>query len=272
MKLVFSETAPDYARYQYPYVVWAMPEPGETPADLFAAGFMPASPQLDRFTLARHLRVPLRGFQPSSENRRILRRAAGLTVELLSRADFDYSPGRRAHWLAFAEERFGPGVMPAARLDALMASPAVSHLLHFTDPATGRDAGTVLLYLELPRLAFYYYAFYDLGARARHLGMFMMTCAVMHFAAAGCEHLYLGTCYSPRAKYKWQFAGVEFFNGFRWSADESELDHLLARDPAGPHWLNEPDWLARYGGTAGLARLSCLRAGSEPPEPPSRAS
>ena len=267
MKLVFSETAPDYSRYQYPYVVWAMPEPGETPADLFAAGFMPASPQLDRFTLARHLRVPLIGFRPSSENRRILRRGEGIRADLRPRADFDYSAARRVRWLAFAEGRFGPGVMPAARLDALMDSPAVSHLLHFTDTATDREVGTALLYLELPRMAFYYYAFYDLGDRARNLGMFMMTRAVVHFAELGCEHLYLGTCYSVRAKYKWQFAGVEFFNGFRWSADEAELDHLLARDPAGAHWLGEAGCLDRFGGSTGLARRTGFQAAFGTEEP-----
>ncbi len=268
MKLIFSETHPDYSRYQYPYVVWGIPEPGETPAGLFAAGFMPASPHLDRFTLARHLRVPLKGFQPDAENRRILRRGAGVEAQLLLRADFDYSAERRDRWLAFAEERFGRGVMPAQRLDALMSSPAVNHLLHFTDTATGQEAGTALLYLELPRMAFYYYAFYDLSDRTRNLGIFMMTRAVVHFAALGCEHLYLGTCYSQRAKYKWQFAGEEFFNGFRWSTEEEELDQLLSRNPDGPHWLSEPGCLAGRGGTAGLAGQTGFRATFDNGAPP----
>ncbi len=268
MKLLFSETNPDYARYQYPYVVWGLPEPGETPADFFAAGFMPASPQLDRFTLARHLRVPLKGFQPDTENRRVLRKGAGLQAQLLPRADFEYSADRRDRWLAFAEERFGPGIMPATRLDALMASPAITHLLHFTDVETRQEMGTALLYLEPLRMAFYYYAFYDLADRSRNLGIFMMTHAVARFAELGCDHLYLGTCYSTRAKYKWQFAQVEFFNGFRWSRDEAELDHLLARDPAGPHWLNEPGCLERHGGPAGLARQSRFCATFRDGEPP----
>ena len=43
MKLLFSEQNSDYANYQFPYAVWAVPEPGETPADLFNAGFLPSS-------------------------------------------------------------------------------------------------------------------------------------------------------------------------------------------------------------------------------------
>lgn len=272
MKLLFSETNPDYARYQYPYVVWGVPEPGETPADLFAAGFMPASPNLDRFTLARHLRVPLRSFQPDTENRRILRKGAGIEAQLLPRADFEYSRDRRERWLAFAEERFGPGVMPPARLDALLASPAITHLLRFTDAATRQEMGTALLYLELPRMAFYYYAFYDLADRARSLGIFMMTHAVARFAELGCDHLYLGTCYSQRACYKRQFAGVECFDGLGWTADPGELDHLLTRDPRGPHRLNEAGHLERNGGTVGLARRSGFRATFRDGDPPPEAS
>ena len=96
MKLLFSEYDPDYSRYLYPYVVWASAEAHETPADLYEAGFHPASPQLDRFTLCRQLRLPLAGFELSSENRRILRRSEGLRLALHARAGFDYSAARRA--------------------------------------------------------------------------------------------------------------------------------------------------------------------------------
>ena len=39
MKLLFSEHKSDYAHYLFPYAVWAFPESGETPADLFSHGF-----------------------------------------------------------------------------------------------------------------------------------------------------------------------------------------------------------------------------------------
>ena len=60
--------------------------------------------------------------------------------------------------------------------------------------------------------------------------MFMMTSAVALFAEHGRKHLYLGTCYSDAALYKTQFAGAEFFNGFRWSANMKELKFILHRD------------------------------------------
>jgi arginyl-tRNA--protein-N-Asp/Glu arginylyltransferase len=230
VKLLFSEQNSDYENYQFPYAVWAFPEAGETPADIFNAGFLPSSRYLDRFYLCRQVRVNLGKFKPSSENRRILRKGAGIEVKLVPRDKFDYTPECRAFFKTYADIKFGKDVMSFERLDALFASPIISHLLVFTDAETGQDIGVATLYLEGKSLAFYYYAFYDLNYYARNLGMFMMTSAVALFAGRGTKHLYLGTCYSDSALYKTQFAGAEFFTGFRWSDNLKELKFLLHRD------------------------------------------
>ncbi len=230
MKLLFSEQKSDYDHYQFPYAVWAVPETGETPADIFNAGFLPSSRNLDRFYLCRQVRVALAAFKPSSENRRILRKGAGIEVQLLPRGQYDYTPERRQFFKTYADIKFGKDVMTFERLDALFAAPIISHLLVFTDTATRKEVGVATLYLEGKSLAFYYYAFYDLNYYARNLGMFMMTSAVELFAERGFKHLYLGTCYSRNALYKTQFAGAEFFNGFRWSGDLDELKFIIQRD------------------------------------------
>ena len=230
MKLLFSEQNSDYENYQFPYAIWAVPEDGETPADIFNAGFLPSSRDLDRFYLCRQVRVNLAKFKESSENRRILRKGKGIGVELVPREKFDYTPERRTFFKTYADIKFGKDVMSYERLDALFAAPIISHLLVFTDTETGKEIGVATLYLEGKALAFYYYAFYDLNYYARNLGMFMMTTAVALFAGRGVRQLYLGTCYSPAALYKTQFAGAEFFNGFRWSDDLDELKFIIRRD------------------------------------------
>ena len=230
VKLLFSEQNSDYENYQFPYAVWAIPEPDETPADIFNAGFLPSSRQLDRFYLCRQVRVNLAKFKPSSENRRILRKGAGIEVKLVPRDKFDYTPERRQFFKTYADIKFGKDVMTFERLDALFDAPIISHLLVFTDAATAKEIGVATLYLEGKALAFYYYAFYDLNYYARNLGMFMMTSAAALFAEHGKKHLYLGTCYSDAALYKTQFAGAEFFNGFRWSDDLDELKFIIKRD------------------------------------------
>lgn len=230
MKLLFSEQKSDYDHYQFPYAIWALPEPGETPADIFNAGFLPSSRQLDRFYLCRHVRVNLAEFGPSSENRRILRKGSEIDVKLVPRAQFDYTPERRRFFKTYADIKFGKDVMTFERLDSLFESPIISHLLVFNDVGTGAEIGAATLYLEGRELAYYYYAFYDLNYYARNLGMFMMTSAVELFAGRGVRYLYLGTCYSKNALYKTQFAGAEFFNGFRWSDDLDELKFIIQRD------------------------------------------
>jgi hypothetical protein len=263
MKLLFSEQNSDYENYQFPYAVWAFPEPGETPADIFNAGFLPSSRNLDRFYLCRQVRVNLAKFKPSSENRRILRKGAGIDVKLVPRDKFDYTPDRRQFFKTYADIKFGKDVMTFERLDALFASPIISHLLVFTDLETEKEIGVATIYLESARgdarptksenksLAFYYYAFYDLNYYARNLGMFMMTSAVALFAERSCKNLYLGTCYSDNALYKTQFAGAEFFNGFRWSDDLGELKFIIQRDKKdlSQHLLETEEFREKfYGG------------------------
>src|ERR1017187_1399215 len=103
MKLLFSEAQPDYAHYIFSYAIWAVPDEGEKPSDIFNAGFLPSSRQLDRFYLCRQIRVTLAKFELSSENRRILRKGEGIKVELVPREKFDYTPARREfHLDAFA--------------------------------------------------------------------------------------------------------------------------------------------------------------------------
>ncbi len=263
MKLLFSEQNSQYGSYRFPYAVWAVPEPGETPADLFQAGFLPSSHQMDRFYLCRQIRIHLEQFELSSENRRILRKGQSFNVELVPRDKFEYTPARRQFFKAYADAKFGPEVMSLDRLDSLFAHPVISHLLIYTDSQTGAEVGVAALYLEANSLAYYYYAFYDWQHPVRSLGMFMMTAAVELFAGRGCRHIYLGTCYSEGALYKTQFAGAEFFNGFRWSQNLAELKYLLQRDqaPAQQHLLETDAYRAAFcpGGLAEMAAASAFQ-------------
>jgi arginyl-tRNA--protein-N-Asp/Glu arginylyltransferase len=248
MKLLFSEQTSDYGHYQFPYAIWAVPEPGEAPSDIFNAGFLPSSRNLDRFYLCRQVRVNLPKFTPSSENRRILRKGEGIEVKLIPRDKYDYTPERRQFFKNYADIKFGKDIMSFERLDGLFASPIISHLLLFIDAKTGTEVGAATVYLEGKELAFYYYAFYDLNYYARNLGMFMMTSAAALFAGRGCKYLYLGTCYSQNALYKTQFAGSQFFNGFRWSDDMNELKFIINRDKKdlGQHLLETESYRKEF--------------------------
>ena len=259
MKLAFSESQADYDHYIFPYAIWAFPEPGETPADFFERGFLPSSRDLDRFYLCRQVRVNLRQYRPSSENRRILRKGAGISAQLIPRVEFDYTPQRREFYKTYTDIKFGKDTMSYERLDSLFKGRMTSHLLLFTDAASGTEVGAATLYLEPPALAYYYYAFYDLNYYSRNLGMYMMTSAVALFAERGFDFLYLGSCYSRNALYKTQFAGAEFFNGVRWTGDLEELKYLLRRKRWDQHLLESEEYRETfYGGDLGRVASASL--------------
>lgn len=239
MKLLFSEAKSDYGNYIFPYAIWAFPEADETPGDILAKGFLPSSYALDRFYMCRHIRVCLPEFSASSENRRIMRKCEGIEARVVPRAEFEFTEQRRAFCKTYADAKFKPFGMSLERLDALIRSRVITHILIFTDTVTKAEVGFVMLYMEEPATAFYYYAFYDLAYHARSLGMFMMTSAVATLAARGMRYLYLGTCYSHNALYKFQFTGAEFFNGFAWSRNVKELRYLVEREeqPVTKHLL-----------------------------------
>src|SRR5687767_12472291 len=257
MKLLFSEAKSDYGNYIFPYAVWAFPEEGETAAQIFARGFLPSSYALDRFYMCRHIRVCLPEFAASSENRRIIRKGEGIEARVVPRAEFEFTEKRRAFCKTYADAKFKPSGMSIERLDTLLASRVVTHVLLFTDTVTRAEVGFVMLYMEEPTTAFYYYAFYDLAYHARSLGMFMMTTAVSSLAARGTRYLYLGTCYSHNALYKFQFTGAEFFNGFTWSRNARELRYLVEREgqPITKHLLETLPYREQFW-TPDLQRLA----------------
>src|SRR4051812_35928148 len=111
MKLLFSEQNSDYEHYQFPYAIWAVPEEGESPADIFDAGFLPSSRYLDRFYLCRQVRVDLKRFTASSENRRILRKGKSIRVDVVPRDQFNYTPEKRQFFKTYADIKFGSDIM-----------------------------------------------------------------------------------------------------------------------------------------------------------------
>lgn len=248
MKLLFSEYKSDYSNYIFPYAIWAVPEAQETPAQIFDRGFLPASRNLDRFYMCRQVRIRLQQFNPSSENRRIFRKCDGIECELIPRKDFDYNEDWREFCKNYADIKFGKDVMTYGRLDALFGSKIITHVLLFKDTDLRQEVGLATLYLEDHTMAFYYYAFYNLNYYVRNLGMYMMTSAVNYFGQQHFNYLYLGSCYSRNALYKTQFAGAQFFNGFRWSENLKELKYLIERDKSviSRHLLETEEYLDTF--------------------------
>jgi arginyl-tRNA--protein-N-Asp/Glu arginylyltransferase len=248
MKLLFSEYKSDYSNYIFPYAIWAMPEKEERPALFFEKGFLPSSYDLNRYYMCRHIRVNLADFEASSENRRVMRKGEGISFHLLSGEDFDLTKDRAVFCKRYADLKFGEEVMSIEKLQTLFSSPVCSHVLVFTDEATSKELGFIVLHIDQNDAAFYYYAFYDLDYPNKSLGMYMMTATVALMQEKEITHIYLGSCYSKNALYKTQFKGCEFWNGFRWAENLNELKYLIKRDGQAvqKHLLETEDFINQF--------------------------
>lgn len=246
MKTIYSESSPDYSNYIFPYVIWGLPDEGECPSEIFNKGFLPSLPDLSRYYMCRNIRIHLDNFSPSSENRRILRKGTGVTFELVERENFDFTAEKCSFFLEYTEKKFGQGVMSEERLNNLFSNPAVSHILVFKEGS--KEVGYVLMYIMPNKMAYYYYAFYDLENTNHSLGLFMMTSAIQLIKESGCQHIYLGSVYYKGALYKTNFSGLEFWNGFEWSQDLKQLKFLVERGnkTQTEHLLESKEFIQTY--------------------------
>jgi len=253
VKILLSESRPDYGNYVFPYVVWAFPETGEHPRDLLAAGFLPSLPDLSRWYLCRQVRVELAAFSLSSENRRILRKGEHLACTILERGDFEASHERIDFCYAYAKQRWT--VPPAReRIERIFESGLTTHVACFTDNE-GQSKGIVTL-LRDGSSWFYTNAFFDPDSPPG-TGAFLMTRIVELLSQSGEEFLHLGTCYSKSSLYKTQFSGIQFFDGNRWNADVKALKYLIARqeEVSKNHLLEDQVFLESWV-PEGLPRLA----------------
>jgi arginyl-tRNA--protein-N-Asp/Glu arginylyltransferase len=60
------------------------------------------------------------------------------------------------------------------------------------------------------------------------MGLGMMICAIIWTKENGKKYIYLGSASRPSDTYKFQFAGVEWFDGKKWSRDIELLKNVLS--------------------------------------------
>ncbi len=250
MRIFFSECAADYGTYTFPYTCYCELDIGDGDAEMNDAlkrGFLPytgnwglgAGFSRQLFYMCRSLRVSTAVFQCSSENRRIQRKAADISLEsvrplaevreLVESAEFE------AFCCDYAKERFAGGSMTPARLRFVLSRRAATHL--FTFVREGKAVAYVLANITIDALH-YWYSFLDTSLRHESVGIFAMLSVLLWSKERGLSHVYLGTGYGAKALYKVRnFNAVEWFDGNSWLSDVGELKRRIAADgeplPAG---------------------------------------
>lgn len=232
MKTYSSEFGHDYDTYSFGYCNYAIREPGDRLAKIYASGYLPYSGKAgvkDIFYMARSARVDLSRFSLSSENRRIAKRFDGtFEREEMPLARFDTSDKTFLTFcLHYFRERHGQYVMPKERLRTILDMGLASDITMYR-----ADEATVAYVLEVrdAEMAHFWYSFYDLSYVRRSLGMWLMLDALRQAKAAGKTYFYIGTVYGDKALYKVNFSALEYWDGCEWIADVKRLKTLARSD------------------------------------------
>lgn len=227
MKIIFSEYQSDYKSYHFPYQVYLLKEENDSIDEIYNMGFLPSRSRLHLYYLSRSTRIDLERFNPSSENRRILRKTDYLTYEVIKLDSFKYTYHIGKFGKDFYDQRFGKGTMSALRVKWLFTGGACSHVFTYYDKS---DKDKIIGYCPVvitDNILHYTYPFYDIAYFERNLGMGMMLSALLWAQKRKKTHIYLGTCYTESSLYKAQFNGFEYFNGYDWSSDIDQLKSFL---------------------------------------------
>lgn len=233
VQIFYSEFNRNYSNYTFSYAVYAVIDEGDTLTQAYEKGFLPYSgvheysrPGQIReiFYLARSLRVDLTQFEMRSENKRVLRSASDLNIEmeLLAKQEVVDDSAFQEFCSDYARERFSSGELPEARWNYILKRSCGTHIFRFS--IDGKPIGYVLAGMDA-RSVHYWFSFFDTSYFDKFpIGKYLMTSVIKWAKEQGKAHIYLGTCYGRKSLYKARdFKGAEFFEGSSWKADRALL-------------------------------------------------
>lgn len=224
MNIWHSEYLQNYGTYTFGYGAYASLEEGDSLAAVYEQGFLPYSGTkgvLDTLYMARSARVALPSFEPTSENRRVLKRFDEVfTKSPIDAKDWAANPEVLTFCLSYFAGRHNASVMPEERLRCILSHDTKPHGVRYEKD--GKLAALTLL-AEDPIMTHFWFSFYDLSLVEQSLGMWLMLDAARDAKASGKKHFYLGTVYGEKALYKANFPALSWWDGRTWQDDTATL-------------------------------------------------
>ncbi len=194
---------------------------------LYAKGYVFTRLAKGEMNRTRALRIDLSEFVPSSENRRVLKKTAQLSLIAKSVPLTDYSWKIAKMAKDFYQSKFGKGTFSANKAREILTRDHNFNMLleyRLDDKIVG-----YCISVETDKIIHYCYPFYrtDLSGEIKNLGMGMMLKAIIHAMDKHKKYFYLGSAQRPGDKYKLQFKGLEWFDGEKWRENTGDLKDIL---------------------------------------------
>ena len=234
MKIFRSESFVDYSTYTFNYAIYCLKESQNELPQIYNKGFLPYSNNIElkqeTYYLARSLRVDLKNFKETSENRRVGRKIVEKipNFSITPINDFDIlNDDFQNFCLDFASNRFSENVSKE-RLNYILKSKSISHIFEFS--LDQKKVGYVIAIIENGMLH-YWFAFFNLNFQEFSLGKYMMFSVIDWAGKNNLNYVYLGTSYGEKSLYKVRdFKGLEFFDGNQWNNNMKILKNKCKTD------------------------------------------
>jgi len=173
----------------------------------------------------RSIRINLKEFSLTSENRRILRKGENISLNKNPIPYVDYSWDIAKIAKDFYDKKTDHA-FSANKIKELIAKGCnFNTLLTFTEDT--KKHGYAICY-ENNSMIHYSYPFYDIEKSPKDMGLIMMTKVIADAKFNNISYVYLGSLQRPNDTYKLQFEGLEWFDGEKWSTDQNKVREILA--------------------------------------------
>lgn len=236
MKLIFKESNVDYNHYNFGYSIYAVLDSLNEIESTFNKGFLPFSndikSSLEKYYLARSLRVKTSIYERISENNRIIRKVdenLDISYEIIDKLKFNHSNEFKSFCLSYSKERFLNKPLSRERLDLILSRLNYNKIFIFYSKQI--PIGYVLTYTN-ENMIHFWFSFYDTKfIKDFSLGKYIMEQVIFYAKKNKINFVYLGTCYGKKALYKVRdFKGIEFYDGNEWNDNVKVLKKLCKKD------------------------------------------
>ena len=233
MKTWKEEYLHDYPHYKFSYTSYAQFEEGDALADIYCKGFLPMSQNnavKKQFYEARSFRVPLETFTLTSENRRVRRvsqrRDQHLERMLTPASQFDFADQKLQDFcITYLQDVLH--LNGQEKLSNVLETNLITDVVTY---ASGGETQGYVFLIQDTTMVHYWFSFYTPAHIKKSFGLYMMEQEIQAARDSKKQHMYLGTCYGAKGRYKANFKPFEYWDGAQWVQDEKKLKALLSKE------------------------------------------
>jgi arginyl-tRNA--protein-N-Asp/Glu arginylyltransferase len=231
MKIFASEFGHSYETYSFAYTLYAQREKGDNLALIYEKGFLPYSGShnmYDIFYMARSVRAKIKEWEPSSENRRVLRKFDNIFVKV-SKPVKDVRNDETFFNLCLSYFNLAHGsAIKRERLELILDMGLITRVIEYQK---NEVPVAYLLLVEDETFAHYWFSFYKEEYVKTAFGMWLALDYIREIKNnSNKEYFYFGTCYAQKALYKTNVTPLEFWDGKEWIEDIAKLKALCRSD------------------------------------------